>query len=131
MARLLNAPSETLPREQRIAKRRDFVRAYEEGRKEISRYIVVFTLENGLGHPRIGVTATRKIGKAHERNRMKRWVREVYRRERSALGLNPLSVDFVVNVKTNAVDANFRDFAEDLKRVLRRSAARRSATAKP
>jgi len=131
MARSPTAPSETLPRDHRIAKRRDFLRAYEEGRKEISRYIVVFTLENGLGHPRIGVTATRKIGKAHVRNRMKRWVREIYRRERGALGLDPLSVDFVVNVKTNAVDANFRDFAEDFTRVLRRTAARRRAEAKP
>lgn len=110
-----------LPKSQRIAKRGDFVRTYEAGRKEHTRFTVVFSLENGLTHPRLGVTATRKLGKAHVRNRFKRWVREVYRLNREPIGLSSVPLDIVVNIKTNAADADFRSFSEDLLRGFRRS----------
>lgn len=115
---------ESLPAQERIAKRRDFLRAYEEGRKEFARYTVVFALPNGLGHPRIGITVTRKAGKAHVRNRLRRWVRETYRRIRSEVGLESRSIDLVVNVKPAAAGCTFHEFSEDLKRVLARTSSR-------
>lgn len=126
---LKQSPSETLPKKERIAKRRDFLRAYEAGAKQFGRYSVVFVLRNELGHPRIGVTATRKLGKANVRNRTKRWVREIYRRNRAPLGLAPHPFDFVVNIKGSAAVAAFEDFSNDLVRTLRRAlaAAQKSA----
>jgi ribonuclease P protein component len=115
------SPAEDLPKSQRIAKRRDFLRAYEQGVKLFGRFVVVFAMPNDLGHPRIGVTATRKIGKAHDRNRLKRWVREVYRRRRTPLGLDLAPFDFVVNLKGKAAEAVFSDFSRDLERALRRA----------
>ena len=114
--------SQALPREKRLAKRREFLRVYEEGRKLFARYVVLFYAANELPFSRLGVTATRKIGKATIRNRMKRWTREVYRREREPLHLDSRPVDFVVNVKPNAADATYRQYADDLTRVLRRAA---------
>lgn len=123
-------PSENLPRKERIANRRDFLRAYESGTKQFGRFSVVFCFPNALGHPRIGVTATRKIGKAHIRNRAKRWVREVYRRNRAALGLESEPFDFVVNIKAAAADTDFDSFSRDLIRTIGRAhkAARKSST---
>jgi len=109
-----------LPKEKRLAKRREFLRVYETGRKIFSRYAVVFFAGNGLPHSRVGITATKKIGKATVRNRLKRWTREVYRRQREPLGLDAPRVDVVVNVKPNAADATFPDFSADLTKVLRR-----------
>jgi ribonuclease P protein component len=117
------SPSEALPKKERIAKRRDFLRAYENGVKHFGRYSVVFVARNDLGHPRIGVTATRKLGKANVRNRTKRWVREIYRRNRAPLGLDGHPVDFVVNIKGSAAVAPFEDFSSDLLRTLRRALA--------
>jgi ribonuclease P protein component len=110
----------TLPREKRLAKRREFLRVYETGRKIFSRYAVVFFAGNGLPHSRIGITATKKTGKANVRNRLKRWTREVYRRQREPLDLDVHMLDFVVNVKPNAAAATFLDYSQDLERVLRR-----------
>ena len=122
-ARALSAsPSEALPRKERIAKRRDFVRAYEDGTKQFGRFSVVFSCPNGLGHPRIGITATRKIGNAVVRNRARRWVREVYRRNRGPIGLSEEPFDFVVNIKASAAEAGFDEFARDLVRTIRRAA---------
>lgn len=122
--------SEALPKERRLAKRREFVRVYETGRKHFSRYTVLFFAANGLTHSRIGITATKKLGKANVRNRLKRWTREVYRRQREPLGLDARTIDIVVNVKPNAAASSFEDFSRDLvrglQRVLADSAARPS-----
>jgi ribonuclease P protein component len=113
---------EALPREKRLAKRREFLRVYETGRKFFSRYCVVFFAGNDLQHSRLGVTATKKLGKANVRNRLKRWTRETYRRQRGPLDLDRPSLDIVVNVKPNAAAAAFRDYSNDLERALRRLA---------
>jgi ribonuclease P protein component len=111
---------QTLPKQERIASRRDFLKIYDQGRKEFSRYAVVFGLPNDAGHPRIGITTTRKLGKAHVRNRLRRWVREIYRKGRGPLGLEGRAVDLVVNVKFSATTATFDDFSRDLSRALQR-----------
>ncbi len=112
-----------LPKEKRLAKRREFVRVYETGRKLFSRYAVLFFAANDLPHSRIGITATKKTGKANVRNRLKRWTREVYRRQREPLDLDRRSLDIVVNVKANAAEASFDDYSRDLSRVLQRVAS--------
>jgi len=114
---------EALPKERRLAKRREYLRVYEAGRKLFSRYCVIFFAANDLPHSRIGVTATKKVGKANVRNRLKRWTRETYRCQRAPLDLDTKSLDIVVNVKPNAAAAAFRDYRHDLERVLRRAAS--------
>lgn len=114
---------EALPKSRRLAKRREFVRVYESGRKSFSRHTVLFFAGNGLDHSRLGITATRKLGKANVRNRLKRWTREVYRRAREPLGIDAHAIDIVINVKPNAAKASFQEFSSDLLRLLERIAA--------
>jgi ribonuclease P protein component len=115
--------SEALPKQKRLAKRREFLRVYDAGRKLFSRYAVLFFSANGLEHSRLGITATKKIGKANVRNRLKRWTREVYRREREPLNLDARAIDVVINLKANAAGAPFDEFRRDLSRGLERVSA--------
>jgi ribonuclease P protein component len=121
-------PSEELPRSGRIQKRADFLLAYENGAKTHGRFVVVFIRGNGRDESRMGVTVTKKLGKAVARNRAKRWVREVYRRARLQAPLSGKRIDIVVNVKPSAADAPFREFAADLARTLERAASRSDLT---
>ena len=123
----LSVRSEALPKEKRLAKRREFLRVYEAGRKLFSRYTVLFFAANGLPYSRIGITATKKSGKANVRNRLKRWTRETYRRQREPLGLDNQSLDVVVNVKPNAAQAAWGDYSLDLQRALKRVVSESSA----
>ncbi len=115
--------SEALPKEKRLAKRREFLRVYETGRKFFSRFTVVFFAANQLSHSRIGITATKKAGKANVRNRLKRWTREIYRRQREPLDLDTRSLDIVINVKPNAAETSFQEYSRELARVLERVAS--------
>jgi ribonuclease P protein component len=116
----LSASSEALPKEKRLARRREFLRVYEAGRKLFSRYSVLFFAANGLPYSRVGITATKKSGKANVRNRLKRWTREIYRRQREPLGLDSRAIDVVVNIKPNAAQAEWPDYSLDLQRALKR-----------
>ena len=115
--------TEALPKEKRLGKRREFLHVYETGRKLFSRYSVLFFTANALSYSRIGITATKKLGKANVRNKLKRWTREVYRRQRAPLALDDRKLDVVVNVKPNAAAATFDDYSGDLSRALARIAA--------
>ena len=127
MPRAADAPGhEALPKSRRLAKRREFLHVYEAGRKLFSRYSVLFYTANALPQSRMGVTATKKLGKANVRNRLKRWTREVYRKHRAPLGLDDRALDLVINVKPNAADATFAEFSADLQRLLQKVAAEKS-----
>ena len=115
--------SHRFPKQDRILRRAEFVSTYENGLKRHGRFVVAFGRAGTEGRSRLGVTATRKFGKAHDRNRHKRRVREVWRTERSRAGLDDVAIDVVVNLKPAAADASFADFSQDLVRVLRRLAA--------
>jgi len=68
--------------ERRIRLRRsaDVKRVYDEGRSWAHPLLVLIVRPNELGFSRVGVTASRKVGGAVERNRVKRLLREAARR---------------------------------------------------
>jgi ribonuclease P protein component len=75
-----------------------------------SRYATVFLLANTLGVGRLGIAATRKLGGAVQRNRAKRLIREIFRRNKIAPGFDVVVVpkrDFL-EASLNAVEADYR-----------------------
>ena len=102
--------SEKFPKTDRILKRAVFRRVYEEGRKFHARCFTAFVLPSSGERSRIGITATRKIGNSVERNRARRLVREVIRKNK---WLVPSGVDIVINVKRPLVEASYRDLEGD------------------
>ena len=58
---------------------REFRRIYGKGRSAVTPFLVVYLRPNRLGHNRLGVTVSTKLGGAVVRNRARRRLREVYR----------------------------------------------------
>jgi ribonuclease P protein component len=73
----------------------------------------------GLLGPRLGITVSKKVGKAVLRNQVKRWVRESYRR---LSGLVPDGLDLVVVARPGATGCGYRATAAELEGLLRRLA---------
>jgi len=114
----LTPPGERFPHWVRIARRSDFQRVYEGGRKCVRRFLVVYALERAGDGPlptRIGLTVSRKVGKANVRNRVRRRLRDRFRRIHGRL--HP-GWDIVINGRVAARDATFDQLAKDLERCL-------------
>ena len=58
----------------------EFRRLYHRGTSSAGRHLVLYCRKNRLGHNRLGVTVSVKLGHAVVRNRARRRLREVYRR---------------------------------------------------
>ena len=67
-------------------------------------YLVLFARKNRTDTNRVGITVSKKLGKAHVRNRTRRRIREGYR-----LNVDKFlpGLDTVVVARTRAVDAEF------------------------
>lgn len=76
------------------------------GQRVTSRSFILFGLPNSVGHPRLGITVTRKHGSAVRRNRAKRMLREVFRRNRHRLSL---ALDVVVNARSGIQDRTYQE----------------------
>lgn len=111
----------------RILRRADYLETYARGRKSVGRYFVVFQRGNASSKNRLGITVTRKSGGSVTRNRIRRQVRELFRRSSWVAPAGPgRGSDFVVNVREGAVDASFEEMKNDLIRLLERVAPRRT-----
>ncbi len=83
---------EGFPAALRLKKRREFLRIQGAGTKHHLRHFLVFVVppasrpngESTASPTRLGVTVTRKVGGAVVRNRIKRYVREAFRRKRGS-----------------------------------------------
>ena len=62
-----------------LNKNRDFVRIYARGKSYVHPHLVLYVAKNRLGRPRVGLTATKKVGHAVQRNRARRVMREALR----------------------------------------------------
>ena len=62
-----------------ITKNKEFCRAYARGKAFVHPKLVLYVNKNRLGRTRVGLTATKKIGGAVQRNRARRVLRESYR----------------------------------------------------
>jgi ribonuclease P protein component len=79
-------------RRDRVRRRADFVAAYEQGTRIHGRYSTLFLRPNDQPSGRLGIAATKKLGGAVQRNRAKRLIREVFRRNNIAPGYDVIVV---------------------------------------
>src|SRR4249920_1817416 len=107
-------------RNERVRRRVEYQQIYDRGVRTHGRYLTMFTLSNNLPVGRLGIAATKKLGGAVERNRAKRLIREVFRRNKLAPGF-----DIVVIPKRELLDASLTaletEFRNTLERCLRRT----------
>lgn len=107
------------PRTQRIKLSSDFGRVYASGLSGRGRYLVAWFFPNaGQKIVRLGVVASkRSLPKAHDRNRAKRLLREVFRKNQ---GLFSNTGDCVLIARRFIRGADEGDVLEDLRKALSR-----------
>jgi ribonuclease P protein component len=105
----------TFGKHEKIHKRKDFVTIYEQGFRRYSKHFTVIERRNQEGLRRLGITVTKKVGIAVQRNRIKRLLREFFRLHKSGF---PSSQDIVIVAKRDAHSLTYQDVCRELENLL-------------
>ena len=106
---------ESFPKRARLTKRSEFLTLSREGKRVHTSHFVVLSQANETGADRLGITVTTRVGNAVARNRIKRLVREFFRRrERDALH----DQDIVIIAKRGAERLSLSEVAGELRSAL-------------
>jgi len=121
------AVRETFSRDDRLRKRTEFEACYASGVRVSGRHLVLFLRSDpAASRPRIGISVSKRVGDAVVRNRVKRRLRELFRRTRAALLDRP--VEIAVNARPSAAKAPFEELSRDYASTLQKALARARST---
>lgn len=108
-------------RDARLLHKADFDRVFAESQRARTDYVMVMVRPNQVGFPRLGmIVAKRLLGRAVDRNRVKRCIRESFRQVMPELP----ACDFVVRLLNKPTPG---DEARDLMRTFKRAGQRAMA----
>ncbi|MDH3446125.1 MAG: ribonuclease P protein component [Deltaproteobacteria bacterium] len=107
--------SEKFPKSARLRKRPEFLQLSRTGRKIHSAHFVIVSGKNDCGETRVGITVSGKVGNSVVRNRIKRSLREFFRRHRRELGAG---LDFLVIARKSASKISSSYIAEEMSQSL-------------
>jgi ribonuclease P protein component len=126
----MSSPPKTLERQSlagaRLRKHNDYQRAYAAARKRQSASMSWFLApqapapDRPAAQPRIGLTAGKVLGNAHERNRIKRRMREALRRH---LELLPQGFDLIFHPRRDVLTMEFAKLEAEIVRILEQARA--------
>ena len=101
-----------------LKKNHEFRRLYRKGASAVAGSMVLYCRKNRLGHNRLGITVSVKLGNAVKRNRARRRIRELYRtREEKLLP----GYDIVIVARTRVIYGRYgelvRCFDQQMKKL--------------
>lgn len=90
----------------------NFKRAYYQGKSAVTKEMVVYWRKNRMHKKRLGITVSKKLGNSPQRNRVRRIIREGYRR---TIELMPDGCDIIVVARSASLQAK----STDIERIFR------------
>ena len=104
----------SMKKKNRLLKTKQFKEVLDYNKVKKSPQFIVFVKPNKLNHLRVGLSVSKKIGKAHERVKIRRQIRAYF----SILNMYNISYDVVVIVRNGYNEVSFLERYEILKQSL-------------
>ena len=99
----------------------DFQRVYRTGKRYEGHFLTVFVRPNSLTQHRLGITASRKaLGRAVDRNRAKRLLREAFRLTKPRLDRLKKRYDWVLNARRSLLSLASRRPSDEFEQMIAR-----------
>ena len=100
-------------KKERLTRKSDFQTITKNGTRYNTENFIIIIYENNRDIRRIGISASRKVGGAVKRNRVKRLVREFFRLHKDQL---PDSNDFLFIAKPGSTQLNYTTLSDEMLR---------------
>ncbi|MBN1918440.1 MAG: ribonuclease P protein component [Verrucomicrobia bacterium] len=102
-------------KQERIRRRKDFLAVYYKGKRSVHGGLAMHALPTGHTRTRLGLSVGRKFGRAVERNRVKRRLREIFRLCKHQLKPGH---DVVITVRREAAERSYHQLEESVATLL-------------
>jgi len=101
---------ETFGPPERIRKQKDFLHLYKKGKRYRGKYFTLVYLSSALSFSRMAVVVSKKVGNAVKRNKIKRWIRTLFRRNKHML---KYPFDIIIIAKKEILEASWLMLQDD------------------
>lgn len=102
---------------ERLTKNFEFKNVYKAGRRQSGPFFNMYTLKKNKGTIRLGISVSKRVGKSVVRNKVKRRLREAFRKNVSDVRKG---FDIVISAKPAISLADFTQIEKELTRLLKR-----------
>ncbi|MBI3182879.1 MAG: ribonuclease P protein component [Myxococcales bacterium] len=109
------------PKRDRLRKRPEFLRVQQRGIKVSAGCLLALALKSNQARTRVGITVSSKVGGAVVRNRVRRRLRELWRKRREIV---PSGLELVLVAKPSAAAADFGELSADFEELARKLSER-------
>ncbi len=99
------------PKSLRLRTRREYRCATQGSQKYIGQWVILDIRQGKGPTPKLGITVTRRYGKAHQRNRFKRIVREAFRLSYHTF---PTALEIHVRPRSAAAKATMQEIQQEI-----------------
>jgi len=100
-----------------LKKNYEFLRVFKKGKFQAGKFMTLYILENNFRKNRLGITASKKVGKSVKRNRIKRLIRENYRIIENNV---EIGYDIVFVARESEIMPEFNDIRKEMKYLMKR-----------
>lgn len=101
-----------------LTENREFKRIYNRGKSVVNHLLVLYYVENELPFNRLGITVSKKIGKAVVRNKVRRVIKENYRLKESHIREG---YDIIFVTRVQGKDASYKQISSAMDNLLKRT----------
>jgi ribonuclease P protein component len=110
-------PDQGFPSSCRLRTSREYTQVWRKGQRCHTTHLLVIACSGATSEARLGISVGRKVGNAVCRNRIKRWIREFFRKRRTGIGA---AVELSVVVKPGTAAIGHAELDLELQEALRR-----------
>lgn len=95
----------------RLKKNKQFTFLYKKGKRSFTKHLTLYSIGSKYRDYRIGYSVSKKIGKANVRNKVKRRLKEIVRRNNFAQNYN----NYILVAKEGIADLSFQNLFQEVK----------------
>lgn len=107
----------------KLKKNYEFKKVYNEGKYYVEKYVVMYIISNSSNFNRVGFSASKKVGKSVIRNRVKRRMKEAYRKHVDSA---KFGFDLVFTARVGSGSTDYSIIENNIVSILRRAKLKKS-----